>query len=402
MSEDKEAIANSSQESTQEILKKILKKIHENGEGRSVYDLGNPALIAGTFDYLRLESQINDLLGKTADGRQNCGALIKLLTMQLLNVPHQMLSDTSLFMESIPSEVILGNGNGNGNEIKPEQACRADIAKLLDAISIFGTEELFDSLSRQVFDRLGIEPQEAQIESSGFYYSDYESEYDSSQLILNQRCGRENTELNHASDIVLVDSLSRIPIGIIKSDDSAGEKRSEFDKASSCLPELRKKFPKLQSVSRKRLPAKGSWRCCQRPEITVDSMYLEDSSRIEVLLFLMDTALLVYAADTQRVLGVVDLVGDVVQLALDGLVEQQIARTAKHRQHEQNNQDACQLPISIRRAFLRHSIHLPKDADASIKIMKNILLIYIKFITKSQLFFNKNWPFFKRKGQIVT
>ena len=284
MSEDKEAIANSSQESTQEILKKILKKIHENGEGRSVYDLGNPALIAGTFDYLRLESQINDLLGKS-------GALIKLLTMQLLNVPHQMLSDTSLFMESIPSEVILGNGNGNGNgnEIKPEQACRADIAKLLDAISIFGTE-------RQVFDRLGIEPQEAQIESSGFYYSDYESEYDSSQLILNQRCGRENTELNHASDIVLVDSLSRIPIGIIKSDDSAGEKRSEFDKASSCLPELRKKFPKLQSVSRKRLPAKGSWRCCQRPEITVDSMYLEDSSRIEVLLFLMDTALLVYAA----------------------------------------------------------------------------------------------------------
>ena len=271
MSEDKEAIANSSQESTQEILKKILKKIHENGEGRSVYDLGNPALIAGTFDYLRLESQINDLLGKTADGRQNCGALIKLLTMQLLNVPHQMLSDTSLFMESIPSEVILGNGNGNGNEIKPEQACRADIAKLLDAISIFGTEELFDSLSRQ-------------------------SEYDSSQLILNQRCGRENTELNHASDIVLVDSLSRIPIGIIKSDDSAGEKRSEFDKASSCLPELRKKFPKLQSVSRKRLPAKGSWRCCQRPEITVDSMYLEDSSRIEVLLFLMGTALLVYAA----------------------------------------------------------------------------------------------------------
>ena len=296
MSEDKEAIANSSQESTQEILKKILKKIHENGEGRRVYDLGNPALIAGTFDYLRLESQINDLLGKTADGRQNCGALIKLLTMQLLNVPHQMLSDTSLFMESIPSEVILGNGNGNGNEIKPEQACRADIAKLLDAISIFGTEELFDSLSRQVFDRLGIEPQEAQIESSGFYYSDYESEYDSSQLILNQRCGRENTELNHASDIVLVDSLSRIPIGIIKSDDSAGEKRSEFDKASSCLPELRKKFPKLQSVSRKRLPAKGSWRCCQRPEITVDSMYLEDCSRIEVLLFLMGTALLVYAA----------------------------------------------------------------------------------------------------------
>ena len=39
MSEDKEAIANSSQESTQEILKKILKKIHENGEGRSVYEL---------------------------------------------------------------------------------------------------------------------------------------------------------------------------------------------------------------------------------------------------------------------------------------------------------------------------------------------------------------------------
>lgn len=147
-----------------------------------------------------------------------------------------------------------------------------------------------------MFDRLGIEPQQAQIESAGFYYSGYVSEDDSCQLILNQRYGRENPELNHASNLVLVDSICRIPIGIINGADSASRTSSAFDKASSCLPELRKKFPNLQSVSRRQLPARGCWRCCTGPEMTVDCMYLKDSSRIEVLLFLMDTALLVYAA----------------------------------------------------------------------------------------------------------
>ena len=108
-----------------------------------------------------------------------------------------------------------------------------------------------------MFDRLGIEPQQAQIESAGFYYSGYVSEDDSCQLILNQRYGRENPELNHASNLVLVDSIGRIPIGIINGADSASRTSSAFDKASSCLPELRKKFPNLQSVSRRQLPARG-------------------------------------------------------------------------------------------------------------------------------------------------
>ena len=98
------------------MLNRLLKKIREEGESRSVYELGNPAMIAGTFDYLRLESLINDMLGKAAGINQNFGVLIKLLTMHLLNVPHQSLADTSWFMESIPGEVILGK------EVKPEQA----------------------------------------------------------------------------------------------------------------------------------------------------------------------------------------------------------------------------------------------------------------------------------------
>ena len=290
MSGEREVMEDSIKESGQDMHNRLLKKIREEGESRSVYELGNPAMIAGTFDYLRLESLINDLLGKAAGINHNFGVLIKLLTMQLLNVPHQSLSDTSWFMESIPGEVILGK------EVKPEQAYRSNIANLLDVIGSLGTEKLFISLSRQVFDRLGIEPQQAQIESAGFYYSGYVSEDDSCQLILNQRYGRENPELNHASNLVLVDSIGRIPIGIINGADSASRTSSAFDKASSCLPELRKKFPNLQSVSRRQLPARGCWRCCTGPEMTVDCMYLKDSSRIEVLLFLMDTALLVYAA----------------------------------------------------------------------------------------------------------
>ena len=229
MSGEREVMEDSIKESGQDMLNRLLKKIREEGESRSVYELGNPAMIAGTFDYLRLESLINDLLGKAAGNNHNFGVLIKLLTMQLLNVPHQSLSDTSWFMESIPGEVILGK------EVKPEQAYRSNIANLLDVIGSLGTEKLFISLSRQVFDRLGIEPQQAQIESAGFYYSGYVSEDDSCQLILNQRYGRENPELNHASNLVLVDSIGRIPIGIINGADSASRTSSAFDKASSCL-----------------------------------------------------------------------------------------------------------------------------------------------------------------------
>ena len=116
MSEEREVMEDSIKESGQDMLNRLLKKIREEGESRSVYELGNPAMIAGTFDYLRLESLINDLLGKAAGINHNFGVLIKLLTMQLLNVPHQSLADTSWFMESIPGEVILGK------EVKPEQA----------------------------------------------------------------------------------------------------------------------------------------------------------------------------------------------------------------------------------------------------------------------------------------
>ena len=58
-------------ESGQDMLNRLLKKIREEGESRSVYELGNPAMIAGTFDYLRLESLINDLLGKAAGINHN-------------------------------------------------------------------------------------------------------------------------------------------------------------------------------------------------------------------------------------------------------------------------------------------------------------------------------------------
>ena len=116
MSGEREVMEDSIKESGQDMLNRLLKKIREEGESRSVYELGNPAMIAGTFDYLRLESLINDLLGKAAGINHNFGVLIKLLTMHLLNVPHQSLSDTSWFMESIPGEVILGK------EVKPEQA----------------------------------------------------------------------------------------------------------------------------------------------------------------------------------------------------------------------------------------------------------------------------------------
>ena len=63
MSESEQTKQDSSQESAQD--NSVLRKARQPGRGKGNYQLGNLALIAGTFDYLGLESLLNDLVGKT-------------------------------------------------------------------------------------------------------------------------------------------------------------------------------------------------------------------------------------------------------------------------------------------------------------------------------------------------
>ena len=206
MSESEQTKQDSSQERAQD--NSVLRKARQPGRGKGNYQLGNLALIAGTFDYLGLESLINDLVGKTGSHvHVNIGALVKLLSMQMLNAPRQALWNTELFIEEIPSEALLGKG------ITPDAFNRTVIARMLDDVYSFGTEKLFVTLARQVFTKLGLEPNEVHIDSTSFHYNGESRKEDGCEIILKKGYSRDlHPELNQAISLMLVDGYSRIPL----------------------------------------------------------------------------------------------------------------------------------------------------------------------------------------------
>ena len=57
----------------------------------------------------------------------------------------------------------------------------------------------------------------------------------------------------------------------------------------------------LLSTYRRQSVIERCWRCCKNPKMMVDAIYLQKPSRIDALLWLMEIALLVYAALEYRV-----------------------------------------------------------------------------------------------------
>lgn len=157
--------ADSSQASGQNTDNKVLQKACNEDQGKGKFELGTLALVAGTFDYLGLEELINQNVGKKGSNvRVNTGAGVKALDMQMLNVQWQSLMNTASFMTDVPCEALLGKG------VKPDALNRTALARMLDDIYDFGTEKLFVLCARQVFTKLGLEPEEVHIDSTSFHY----------------------------------------------------------------------------------------------------------------------------------------------------------------------------------------------------------------------------------------
>ena len=232
MSESEQTKQDSSQEIAQD--NSVLRKARQPGRGKGNYQLGNLALIAGTFDYLVLESLINDLVGKTGSHvHVNIGALVKLLSMQMLNAPRQALWNTELFIEEIPSEALLGKG------ITPDAFNRTVIARMLDDVYSFGTEKLFVTLARQVFTKLGLEPNEVHIDSTSFHYNGESRKEDGCEIILKKGYSRDlHPELNQAISLMLVDGYSRIPLWGKNISGNINDNTSFLDMVTNSLPKL--------------------------------------------------------------------------------------------------------------------------------------------------------------------
>ena len=234
MSESEETRQDNSQESNQDGINSVLQKARNPGRGKGNYQLGNLALVAGTFDYLGFESLINDVVGKTGSNvNADIGVLVKLLCMQMLNAPHQALWNTDLFMEEIPCEALLGTG------ITPDAVNRTVLARMLDDVHSFGTEKLFVTLAWQVFTKLGLEPHEVHIDSTSFHYHGQSRKEDGCEIILKKGYSRDlHPELNQAISLMLVDGASRIPLWGRNISGNINDNTSFLDMVSNSLPKL--------------------------------------------------------------------------------------------------------------------------------------------------------------------
>ena len=96
--------------------------------------------------------------------RANTGVEVKALVMQMLHVEWQSLMNTASFMTDVPCGALLGKN------IKPDAFNRSALARMLDDIYSFGTEKLFVLCAREVFSRIGLEPEEVHIDSTSFHY----------------------------------------------------------------------------------------------------------------------------------------------------------------------------------------------------------------------------------------
>ena len=210
--------------------------------GKEKYELGNMALVAGTFDYLGLEDLIDKNVGKTGSNvKVNIGGLVKALSMQMLHINYQSLMNTASFMTDIPCEALLRKG------VTPDAFNRTELSRMLDDIYAFGTEQLFILCAKQVFDRLGITPHEVHIDSTSFHYDGQTREEEGCELILNKGYSRNHRpELNQAISVMLTDGSSHIPLWGKNVSGNVSDNTSFLNAISDSMPLLRKQFSELK------------------------------------------------------------------------------------------------------------------------------------------------------------
>jgi len=235
--------ADSSQSSEQNTTdNKVLQKARNKNRGKGKFELGTLGLVAGSFDFLGLEGLINENVGKKGSHvRANTGVEVKALIMQMLYVEWQGLMNTASFMTDVPCGELLGK------DIKPDALNRSALARMLDDIYSFGTEKLFVLCAREVFSRIGLEPEEVHIDSTSFHYHGEGMKDDACEIQLKKGYSRDHhPELKQAISLMLVDGKSRIPLFGKNVSGNTSDNKSFLNMVRSSLPALREQFTKLK------------------------------------------------------------------------------------------------------------------------------------------------------------
>lgn len=135
------------------------------GEEIKNYEIDKLGLVAVAFDDFVLEALINSAIDKVGSHVVfDSGALIKLLVMQMLNIPYQSLSGTEEYYENCHVGAFLNQ------DINSEHLSRAVLARLLDAMHEYGGQQLFLECSERIVKKLGVKIEEVHIDSLSFHY----------------------------------------------------------------------------------------------------------------------------------------------------------------------------------------------------------------------------------------
>ncbi len=211
-----------------------------------VKDVGNLALIAGAFDHFGLEDLIDLHIGKIGSHvKVNCGAIVKAMVCQILNVPYQSLNGTSEYFQNKPTDVLLGNKG-----ITHETLNRATIARTLDTIYDYGCERLFLQCSAKVAAKMKINVTSAHIDSTSFHYDGMTHEEEKSVIRLLLGYSRDHRpDLNQIITVMLCDELTKIPLYQKTVSGNVNDNKSFYDVVRDNLPLVREQFKDLRYLT---------------------------------------------------------------------------------------------------------------------------------------------------------
>jgi len=206
------------------------------------YDINNLGLVAAAFDDFELEQLINSAIGKVGSHVVvDSGALIKLLVMQMLNVPYQSLSGTEEYYENRPVGAFLNQ------DISSEHLGRAVLGRLLDSLHEYSGQELFLECSERIVKKLGIKIKEVHIDSSSFHYDGKQRIEEGYDLELRLGYSRDHRpELIQAITRMLADGQSKLPVYSQNLSGNIQDKSSFAEVVRAGMPILKEQYRELK------------------------------------------------------------------------------------------------------------------------------------------------------------
>ena len=208
----------------------------------SSQELGNLGMVAGAFDEFGLEDLINKRIGKEGSHVvADSGVLVKLLVMQMLNVPYQSLSGTQEFYSALPLEVF------GQQKITSEDLGRAVLSRLLDDVYEYGSEKLFLECSAQVVDSLNIKITEAHIDTTSFHSDGKSTIQDECGFYLALGYSRDHRpDLNQAICLMLADGSSGLPFYARNLSGNVNDNKSFNNMLNFAWTNIKEQFSELE------------------------------------------------------------------------------------------------------------------------------------------------------------